>query len=120
MLYVEDNAVNVLLMQAIFELRPCFVLAVAGSGAEALRQAVACRPSLLLLDMGLPDTDGLTLLARLREQPGLGDIQAVAVSADALSGDVARARAAGFHDYWTKPLDVRRTLAALDALLLPG
>lgn len=106
-----------MLMQAIFDLRPSLALEVAGTGAEGLEKALADPPALLLLDLGLPDVDGVTLLGRLREQPVLAGVPAVAVSADALSADIQRALAAGFKDYWTKPLDLRKTLEALDALM---
>lgn len=116
-LYVEDNSVNVMLMQAIFDLRPALALEVACTGAEGLAKALADPPALLLLDLGLPDVDGVTLLGQLRGQGVLADIPAVAVSADALSADIQRALAAGFKAYWTKPLDLRKTLEALDALM---
>jgi signal transduction histidine kinase len=116
-LYVEDNTVNVMLMKAIFDLRPALRLDVADTGAEGLAQALADPPALLLLDLGLPDVDGVTLLARLRDHEVLQGIPAVAVSADALSPDIERALSAGFSAYWTKPLDLRRTLEALDALM---
>ena len=114
MLYIEDNHVNVVLMQAIFDLRPGLLLDVAGNGAEGLARALAVPPTLLLLDLGLPDVDGITLLARLRGHAPLAAIPAVAVSADAMSGDIERALAAGFQAYWTKPLDLQKTLEALD------
>lgn len=116
-LYVEDNSVNVFVMEAIFELRPGLALAVAGTGTAALSMALATPPELLLLDMSLPDTDGAALLACLREHETLRGVPAVAVSADAFDEDIERAHALGFCDYWTKPLDVQRTLTALDTLL---
>jgi len=117
LLYVEDNPVNAILMEAIVGMRPGLRLRVAQDGADALREAVAAPPDLLLLDMHLPDTDGIALLHALRERPTLRDIPAVAVSAAARSEDIERARAAGFAAYWTKPLDVDQTLAEIDRLL---
>ena len=116
-LYVEDNSVNVMLMQAIFDLRPGLVLEVAATGEAGIAQALAHPPALLLLDLGLPDMDGLTLLARRRELDVLSEVPAVAVSADALVADIDHALASGFTAYWTKPLDLRQTLAALDAMI---
>ncbi len=65
-LYVEDNSVNVMLMQAIFDLRPGLRLEVAGTGRRRPRESSAPTPALLLLDLGLPDTDGVTLLGQLQ------------------------------------------------------
>lgn len=116
-LYVEDNEVNALLMQAILGLRDGLALEIATDGASALQQALARPPDLLLIDMHLPDATGIELLARLRQQPCLVGVPAVVVSASARRDDIQTALAHGFDAYWTKPLDVERTLAALDELL---
>ena len=85
-LYVEDNAVNVLIMEALFERRPGLRLVVAGTLAEALAEALeqACDlyPVLLLLDLRLPDGDGRALLPMLRRIPGCETAPAVAVTAE--------------------------------------
>jgi PAS domain S-box-containing protein len=116
-LYVEDNAVNVLLMEAIVGLRPGVHMQVCTDGADGLAAALANPPQLLLLDMQLPDGDGSTLLQRMRAHPVLAAVPAVAVSAAARSDDLARARSVGFSAYWTKPLAVDEVLAGLDAML---
>jgi CheY-like chemotaxis protein len=72
---------------------------------------------LLLLDMHLPDMGGAELLARLRGEGGLVHVPAIAVSADAMPEDLLEAQAAGFVDYWTKPLDVTRIAPTLRALM---
>jgi signal transduction histidine kinase/CheY-like chemotaxis protein len=119
-LYIEDNPVNIMLMESMFELRRHWQLRTATCGAEGLAMAGRERPDLLLLDMQLPDGDGIHWLHRLRELPGLGGVRAVAVSADAMPEDIALARARGFDDYWTKPLDVDLILNALDDLARAG
>ena len=116
-LYVEDNAVNVLLMEAIIGLRPDVQLQVAGSVAQGLAAALADPPDLLLLDMQLPDGDGVSLLQALRAPPYCLNVPAVVVSAAARASDMARAREAGFVAYWTKPLVVADVLTGLDTLL---
>jgi len=116
-LYVDDNPVNVMLMQAICERRADLHLTVAETGQEALEKAATLTPELLLIDIGLPDMSGIELLARLRAQPALAKAPAVAVSADAMPTDIERALAQGFQAYWTKPLDLQRTLQALDRWL---
>ncbi len=114
-LYIEDNAVNVLVMRELCALRPAIALHVAadgGSGVEAARQL---RPELVLVDLHLPDMDGFELLRRLREQAP--PRAAIALSANAMPEAIAQARAAGFDDYWTKPIDLARLLAGLDRLV---
>lgn len=126
-LYVEDNPMNAELMVSLFALRPRYRLLVVETASRALTVARDFHPDLLLLDMQLPDMDGRQLLQQLRplvrpsmREPGpfgAADVPAVAVSADAVAEHVAQARAAGFADYWTKPLDVARVLPCLDGLL---
>jgi len=77
--------------------------------------AIERRPGLVLVDMQLPDFDGFEVLRRLRADHRTESLRCVALSANALPEDIARARAAGFADYWTKPIHFGRFLAALDA-----
>ncbi|HTP70801.1 MAG TPA: ATP-binding protein, partial [Burkholderiaceae bacterium] len=106
-LCVEDNPVNALLMREALALRPGEIdLRLADSGERGLEVLASWRPDVVLLDMSLPGIDGHETLRRLRAQPGLADLPCVAVSADAMPQQISRARAAGFDDYWVKPLDV--------------
>lgn len=119
LLYIEDNQVNVLLVRELLALRPGVVLHVATDGQTGVTLARDLRPDLVLVDMHLPDFDGHEVLRRLRSDPLTAGLRCVALSANAMPQDVSRAREAGFDDYWTKPIDIRRFLAALDQLL-PG
>ncbi len=114
LLYVEDNALNVRVMQELVALRPAFALHVARDGAGGLEAARRLQPDLMLIDLQLPDIDGFELLRRLRAQPHTATV--IALSANALPGVAAQARAAGFDDYWAKPFDVARLLASFDRL----
>ncbi len=114
-LYIEDNAVNMLLVREIVALRPGLEFLSAEDGAQGVRLALERRPNLVLIDMQLPDFDGFEVLRRLRAAPSGGDLRCVALSANALPEDIARALAAGFDDYWTKPIDFKQFLARLDA-----
>ena len=113
-LYVEDNAVNVLVMRELVGLRPNITLHVAADGHGGVEAALQHRPDLVLVDMHLPDMDGHELLRRLRAQHLPAAL--IALSANAMPEAVAQARAAGFDDYWTKPIDVAQLLAGLDRL----
>ena len=117
LLYAEDDPVNALLMQAALERLPGVSLQVATTGHAACTLAEGQLPDLLMLDMSLPDMNGHELLARLRRDPRLTGVPAVAVSADAMPEEIARALASGFDGYWTKPLDIHALPARLEALL---
>jgi len=113
-LYVEDNAVNEMLVRQALSLRPQFLLRSAGDGAEGLALAERYAPRIVLLDMQLPDCHGLDLLQRMRPMSALAGARFVALSANAMPDDMQAALDAGFHDYWTKPLDVARFLDDMD------
>ncbi len=105
-LYVEDAELNVLLMQALFEELPQFKLHVATTGAEAVQLIETINPWLMLLDLNLPDTHGIELLAKLRRDKRLQSVDAIAVSADATNETIDRALANGFAAYWVKPVNL--------------
>ena len=116
LLYVEDNPVNLLLVQELVALCPQVRMHGAANGTEGVAAARRLRPGVVLIDMQLPDFDGFEVLRRLRAEPALAAARCIALSANAMPADVARARAAGFDDYWTKPIDFGRFLAALKQL----
>lgn len=111
-LYVEDDRLNIVLMEEVFRDAPHWRLVIAETGAEALQCVQDDAPTLLLVDMNLPDMNGLQLLQALREQVRSLP-PCIALSADALPEQVAAARDAGFADYWLKPIDVPVLHAAL-------
>ena len=119
-LYVEDNPVNQVLMEGMLALRPGLTLRTAGLPEEGLAMARQALPDLILLDIQLPGMDGFEVLRRLRADPATQHVPVVAVSANAMQSDLDDARRAGFADYVTKPLDLRRLLSVVDGLLEPG
>lgn len=80
---------------------------VASDGVQALSQARQCKPDLILLDILLPDLDGLSVCEILRRQPGTRKVPIVFVSA--LSSSITRCSATRYaDDFFTKPLDLPR------------
>ncbi|MCB2020855.1 MAG: PAS domain S-box protein [Burkholderiaceae bacterium] len=115
--YVEDNETNVEVMRGILAQRRQVRLEVSMTGLDALATLRQRRPDLILLDMHLPDIDGLELLRHLKADPELADIPVVVVSADAMPAQVEAAIQAGALRYLTKPVSVAALLATVDELL---
>jgi CheY-like chemotaxis protein len=112
-LYIEDNPVNLVLMQSMLEPLSDVRLLLAERPEPGLALARAEVPDLILLDIQLPGIDGYEVLRRLRADARTRDVPVIAISANAMRGDIERGLAAGFDDYLTKPLDV----AAVRALV---
>jgi PAS domain S-box-containing protein len=118
-LYIEDNPVNLMLMQAMLERLPEVQARCVISPTEGLALAAAQPPDLILLDLQMPVMDGFEVLRRLRAQPALRDIPVLAVSANALQADINAALAAGFNGYLTKPIQLDGLAAAVRGALRP-
>jgi CheY-like chemotaxis protein len=116
-LYVEDNLPNQRLMQDLLATRGDLELIVTDDPQQALSIACEQAPALLLLDIQLPGIDGYELLSLMRSR-GVA-VPVIAVSANAMPRDVERGRAAGFVEYLTKPLDLRRVLETVQAWVPP-
>lgn len=105
-LVVDDNLQNTKL--ASFLLRSQgYDVRTAGSAEEALAAVSHAVPALILLDIQLPEMDGLSLARKLKDDPRSRDTFIVAFTAYAMTGDEARARDAGCDAYITKPIDTR-------------
>ncbi len=115
--YVEDNETNVEVMRGVLAQRRQVQLEVSMTGLDALAAMRRKRPDLILLDMHLPDIDGMELLRHLKADADLADIPVVVVSADAMPAQVEAALAAGALRYLTKPVSVAAVLATVDELL---
>ncbi len=105
-LYIEDNAVNIVLMEAMLARLGGVNLVTANLPQEGLDVARRELPALVLLDIQLPGMDGFEVLRRLRADASTREIPVIAVSANAMESDLAAGLAAGFDAYLTKPLDM--------------
>ncbi len=119
LLYIEDNNSNIMLMQHLLDHRPTWGMITAKTGTAGLELATRTAPDLVLLDLHLPDVDGIDVLHRLRAHPDTSGVRVVIVSADANPNQMNRLLAAGAYAYLTKPLDVARMLKLLDNFV-PG
>jgi two-component system cell cycle response regulator DivK len=114
-LVVDDNPGNLKLFTLLLS-SPRYDVQTASSAYRALDALGTMRPDLILLDLQLPDMDGLELTRKLKADPALREIPIVVVTAYAMKGDEERARAAGADHYISKPVDknvFRRVVAEL-------
>lgn len=112
-LVVEDEPELAEVVEAFLSAAGGYDVAVAHSGAEALRRCDEGEPALLLVDLELPDLDGADLLIRIRER--VRDLPAVACSGKRPES----AAGAGFTAFFRKPFDLRELVATVDRLLAP-
>lgn len=113
-LYIDDTPSNLLLARRVLERREDVKVLTADCGEEGIRLAREFHPSLILLDLHLPDIDGKVVLQRLREDEATRRIPVVIVSADATPATAERVVADGAAGYMSKPLDIHRLLRVVD------
>lgn len=116
-LYVEDNAANVRLMESIVKLLPNLDLLIAPNAELGLQMAQTQRPSIIIMDINLPGMDGFEALSQLRSIPATRSIPVLGLSANAMASDVSKGKAAGFFDYLTKPVEVEQLIKAIQSAL---
>lgn len=108
----DDSAIRRLLRNTL--VRAGYEVVEAPNGKEALHQAAAAAPSAVLLDLGLPDRDGLSLIPLLRKQ---GQSVILVVSARDAVDEKVSALDLGADDFVTKPFDTEELLARLRVAL---
>ncbi|HEY5659653.1 MAG TPA: response regulator [Gaiellaceae bacterium] len=111
-LVVEDNEKNMRLFRDVLLATGHRTLE-ATTGGQAVELAVAHVPDLVLMDIQLPDIDGVEALARLRAEERTKSVPVVALTAQAMEGDRERFLAAGFDGYLSKPVNVADLIATV-------
>ena len=104
-LIVEDNDKNLKLARDLLQ-HAGFRTLEADTAAAGIALAEQYVPDLILMDIQLPDMDGVTALGRLRGLPATSSIPIVALTAFAMAADQERLLAAGFDGYLAKPIDI--------------
>jgi DNA-binding response OmpR family regulator len=103
-LIVDDDPTITTLLRMTFELEG-HVVVTAPDGAQALELARRIHPAAMVVDVMMPEMDGLELIRQLRSNEATADIPVVCCSARAMSTDVQAGMDAGADDYMTKPVD---------------
>jgi two-component system, cell cycle response regulator DivK len=116
LLLVEDNDINLDMIQR--RLRKKFDIVVAKNGMDAVALAKSESPQIILMDLGLPDIDGLEATRRIKADPATARIPVIALTAQAMAGDRENTMAAGCDEYEPKPIeDLPRLLGKIEALI---
>ncbi len=118
-LLVEDNEMNRDMLSRRL-LRRGYELVFAGDGQAAVDMALGESPRLILMDMGLPVLDGWEATRRIKADPRTRAIPVIALTAHAMTEDRDKALAAGCDDFDTKPVDIQRLVAKIEALANAG
>ena len=118
-LIVEDNEKNMKLVRDILRHRGHATLE-AATGEEGVRLAIAEQPALILMDIQLPDIDGIAALGRIRAEPALDRVPVLAVSASVMPDDRQKIVGSGFDAFVGKPIELKPFLATVQRFLAGG
>jgi two-component system cell cycle response regulator DivK len=115
-LIVEDHEENRRILRLLLA-KHGYEVVEAVTGEEGIAMAESLRPDLILMDIQLPGLDGYEATRRIKANPALHDIPLIVVTSYALSGDDAKAFAAGCDAYIAKPVNLRKLLAKVREFL---
>ena len=103
-LIVEDNDKNLRLLKDFLESQG-YIVQAARSGKECLELAAVCNPGLVLMDIQMPDIDGITVTGLLKKEKATAPIPIIAITAMVMKGDKERILKAGCDGYLEKPVN---------------
>ncbi len=118
-LYIEDNEDNIYMLQARLQ-RSGYTVSIGTDGTQALTMAREKSPALIIMDLRLPHLDGWEATRQLKATEDTRHIPVIGLSAHALVGDREAALAAGCDDFDTKPVEYKRLVEKIEALLAEG
>jgi two-component system cell cycle response regulator DivK len=118
-LIVEDNEKNMKLVRDILQHQGHATLE-AATGVDGVRLAMERLPDLILMDIQLPDIDGIAALRQIRAQPNLDATPVIAVSASVMPDEQQKVVSSGFDAFITKPIDLKRFRETVHRFLTQG
>jgi len=116
-LYIEDNPANLELVGRLLGRRSDLVFLSAADAALGFALARRQRPDVILMDINLPGMSGIRAMGLLQDDEATAGIPVLAVSANAMAGDIAAGLEAGFFRYLTKPIHIQEFMTAIDEAL---
>ena len=118
-LIVEDNEKNMKLVRDILQHQGHATLE-AATGGDGVRLALAERPDLILMDIQLPDIDGIAALREIRKVPALDATPVLAVSASVMPDEQHKIVTSGFDAFITKPINLKQFRETVQQFLAQG
>lgn len=115
-LVVEDNPMNQILAREILTANGYDVVE-ANTGSDAIKKVMAERPDIILMDLNLPEMDGITATKILKSDDNYRDITIIALTASAMKGEVERILAEGFDGYISKPIEVKKFIKDISSYM---
>jgi CheY-like chemotaxis protein len=115
-LLAEDNDANISTTRSYLEAKG-YRLIIARNGLEAINLATAAQPDLILMDIQMPQLDGLAAIHRMRQLPTLATVPIIALTALAMPNDEERCLAAGANHYLSKPIRLKPLTQVMATLL---
>ncbi|MFZ3072067.1 MAG: response regulator [Thermodesulfobacteriota bacterium] len=112
-LVVEDNAMNKVLVKEVLNMHGYFVIE-ASTGREAVETALRERPDIVLMDINLPEMDGVAAMKLIKGSKTLKAMPVVALTASAMQGDREKIMAEGFDGYVPKPIEFKVLIRTLE------
>jgi two-component system cell cycle response regulator DivK len=112
-LIVEDNDKNMKLLRDVLQFRGYETIE-ASTGSDGVRLTHERKPDLVLMDIQLPDIDGMSALKQIRADPASRSIPVLAVSASAMPDDQQRIVSSGFDAYIMKPINIKSFIETVD------
>ncbi len=115
-LVVEDNLMNKILVKEVLTLNGYEIIE-AQTGTEALKSFTTVRPDLVLMDIQLPEMDGVTAMRVIKSDKKNKDIPVIALTASAMKGEEEKILNAGFDGYIAKPIDTKKLIETVGAFV---
>ena len=116
-LLAEDNSANVSTVCSYLEAKG-YRMVVANNGQDAIDLVHSARPDLILMDIQMPEMDGIAAMQEIRRNPQFADLPMIALTALAMTGDRERCIAAGANDYMSKPIKLKDLSKTIRSMLV--
>ncbi len=117
LILVVDDSIDICMMVKLALSKKQYRVELAHSGEEAIQKIVELRPSLVLLDVVMPNLSGLEVLSKIRASDDFKNLPIILMSARTQDSDIRRARALGASEYVTKPFNLNQLLKLIDGYL---